>query len=480
VIELPIAGGFYKSSVIPVNTQCCVNAYPVITQSADFERHSLFGTPGLNQLTSVDTGFCRGALEMADVPYFVIGETLYRLNRTVMTSVDSFSTTTIGTIPGSTRVSMAQNGDQLMVLVPGGNGYIYDRTTDTFAQITDSDFVANGNPQHVIFIDSYFVCSTDTDKFICSNVNDGTSWDALDAGTAEADPDAIVAPAALNSRLFMLGSKTIQPFQNIGGSAFPFQAIPAATIPKGCYAPFSVITTNNAIVWIGGGENEAPGVWAYSSGYPEKISHEGIDHLLGQMTANELQAVVAWSYAENGAHFVGFGLDDSTIVYDFTSGRWHERKTRVYDEYGYPVEAPWRANAVVRAYNRTIVGDNASGKIGEASLNVYSEYGDEILRYFCSQPFENQGAPFRITKLEATTDSGAVSSDESDPQIRLAFSRDGAVFGPERSRLIGKVGERHKRQIWRKNGRFDRRAVIKISFSDKSKFALVKMQAMVA
>jgi len=372
---------------------------------------------------------------------------------------------------------MAQNGTELMILVPGGNGYIWNDSTSTFSQITDSDFTASGNPQHVRFIDGYFVCSTDSKKFTVSNLNQGLVWSALDFGTAEADPDNIVAPHVHNGRLYLLGSETTQAFQNIGGTAFPFQAIPAFVMPKGCYAPFSVVEANDTFMFIGGGEREAPAVWAFAGQGFDKVSTEGIDFLLSQLTTDDLQNIVGFSYSERGASFVGFNLSDTTIVFDTTTGRWHERRSRIYDAYGYPAEVAWRASHVVRAYQRTLVGDRLTGRIGYANLDVYDEYGDEILRYVVTQPFENESNGFAISRIEATTESGAASVAETEPQIRLSLSRNGEVFGPERSRSMGKVGDRSKRQIWNKNGYFARRASLKFSFSDKAKIALVKVDA---
>lgn len=476
-MELPIADGFYRSSSLPISSQQCVNFYPQITQTENFQRQSLFGTPGLTQIIAIDDSHCRGALEMSDVPYFVFGSSLYRLNRTLVDSVDTFTTTNLGTIAGTGNVSMAQNGTELMVLVPGGNGYIWNDSTSTFSQITDSDFTASGNPQHVRFIDGYFVCSTDSKKFTVSNLNQGLVWSALDFGTAEADPDNIVAPHVHNGRLYLLGSETTQAFQNIGGTAFPFQAIPAFVMPKGCYAPFSVVEANDTFMFIGGGEREAPAVWAFAGQGFDKVSTEGIDFLLGELTTDDLQNIVGFSYSERGASFVGFNLVETTIVFDTTTGRWHERRSRVYDAYGYSAEVAWRASHVVRAYQRTLVGDRLTGRIGYADLDVYDEYGDEILRYVVTQPFENESNGFAISRIEATTESGAASVAETEPQIRLSLSRDGEVFGPERSRSMGKVGDRNKRQIWNKNGYFARRASLKFSFSDKAKISLVKVDA---
>jgi hypothetical protein len=112
-------------------------------------QETLFGTEGIVQLDTSGQieNINRGAHEMAGKPYFVNGTRLYRLDE----SGDDYTLTFINDIEGTARVSMADNGTQLMILVPNGKGYIYNHVTDTFAEITDSDFTANGNPQFVVF-----------------------------------------------------------------------------------------------------------------------------------------------------------------------------------------------------------------------------------------------------------------------------------------------------------------------------------------
>ena len=107
---------------------------------------------------------------------------------------------------------MADNGVQLMILVPGGLGSIWVQETTTFTpdiNAVDSDFTANGAPQLVVFIDSFFACNTDSKKWIKSAANDGNSWNALDFGSAESDPDKINSIHVFNNKLYISGSETM-------------------------------------------------------------------------------------------------------------------------------------------------------------------------------------------------------------------------------------------------------------------------------
>tara|TARA_Y100001973_G_scaffold99967_2_gene160109 strand:- start:137 stop:676 length:540 start_codon:yes stop_codon:yes gene_type:complete len=175
--------------------------------------------------------------------------------------------------------------------------------------------------------------------------------------------------------------------------------------------------------------------------------------------------------------FAGWQLNQTTIVYDFTTGRWHERQSRTFDTDGFPAQVAWRCSDIIRAYGRVLAGDRLDGLIGHADLDIYEEYGSEILRWAVTQPLDNKGDSFSVPRIETTTESGGTTSVTLDPKIRMSLSRDGIVFGPEKSREIGKVGEREKRQIWRKNGWFDRVCVMKFLMSDKVKFSIVKVEA---
>jgi hypothetical protein len=401
---------------------------------------------------------------MNGVPYFVIGGHLYSM-------ASDYTLTQVGVIAGSGRVSMADNGTQLLVLVPGGNGYIYNHVTDTFALITDLDFTANGNPQQVVFIDGYFCLTTDSKKFIVSALNDGLSYNALDFGTAESDPDEIVAPIVFKNQLFIGGSQTIEAFQNIGGADFPFQRT-GLFLNKGISSPFSIQSIQDTFVFVGAGANESPAIWALSGNNVQKISTTAIDKELSALTENQVSDIYSWAYAEKGAYFVGFALPGTTLVYDTISQRWHERKSYVDGFLG-----AYRVNALVRAYNQLWVGDLVDGRIGRLSQEVYTEYGTEIRRSIVTQPFQNNMESFVLPELELTVESGVGNSDAMDPKVGLERSTDGKIWSDARYRSIGKTGEYNRRVIWNRNGRASRFELFRFTMSEPVKPVFIQMTA---
>ena len=355
---------------------------------------------------------------------------------------------------------MADNGKELMVLIPGGNGYIIDETSGTpFVQIIDASFTANGAPQYVVFIDSFFVVSTDSKKFIRSDANDGINWSALNVYTAESDPDDIVGLQVYNNKLFVMGSEITEEFNDNGGI---FQRT-GFFIDKGLYAPLSTIATNNSFMWIGGGTNEGAAVWTLNGNTPVKVSTTAIDAALQNFTLAQIQQAFSYSYAKNGAYFVGFSLPTRTFEINTVTGKWNERSSRITSSKGVISNDRWRINSVVTAYNRVMCGD--------------SQYNEAIIRTFSTQVLSDQGEAIVISSLEATMEAGVGDLVTLDPKIRISMSKDGKAFDNELTRDIGGIGQSQRRAIFYRMGRYPRLSVIKVEMSDPVKPVFIKLEA---
>lgn len=472
IIELPITDGFYVSRSLPIAAQECVNYYPtdILLTTGELLRVALFGTPGIRQLATTGTVVeqNRGSWVLNGVPYFVNGTQLYRLNA-------DFTLDSLGTIVGTDKVQMADNGTQLMILVPlSSTGYIFTTGPDTLTTVTDADFTASGNPKTLKFMDGYFVFTTNQKKIITSNLNNGLAYLATDFGSAEADPDSLVNSFPFKGQLFVFGTETTEVFSNVGGVSFPFQRIPGFILSKGLFAKDSIVQAQDSLMWVGGGKNEGPAIWALSGNSTVKISTVAIDSLLEKETS--VSGIFAWSYSQDGAYFVGWTLATTTIVYDTQSRRWHERKSSIVQN-DTLVETRWRVNSIVKAYDKIIVADFLDGRIGEANLDIYSEYGSVIQRVVSTRLFANQGRSFTVPMIEVTTESGVGNLDALDPHIRMSKSADGKVFSDERARSVGKTGEYNLRQVWRRNGRLDRFVIFKFEFSEKAKAVIWKVEA---
>lgn len=473
--QLNITNGFYVHESLPISNQDCVNWYPITNEKSALSEESLLGTPGIELLTTTGTTneYNRGCWEKGGIGYFVNGNVLYSLDYTIDgAGNETFAYTALGTIEGTERVFMADNGTQLMVLVPGGKAYIYNEQDGTpFQEITDADFRANGDPQSLLFIDGYFVCTTDEKKWIISNLNDGTTWDALDFASAEADPDSIVGIALCKNQPYILGSRTTEGFTNIGGSGFPFQRN-NVFFAKGIVGPYAVTNANDTFFIIGKGEKESPAFWMFTESGYQKISTCVIDTILSGYTAAELLNAFCWSIAQRGAYFVGLTLPDRTFVINLIDMKWHERRSHVGVS-----DVKWRVSSIMQVYGKLIVGDLYTGNIGKLAADIYKEYTENIRRIVSTMPFTNNLEPIAVPKIELTMETGISNDDCNVPIISLSMSKDGKVFNYERLRSLGMIGEYKKRLIWRRNGRFSRFGVLRFAFSDPVKPVLIRLDA---
>lgn len=482
LVPLPITNGFYNSDSLPVSHQECVNWRPNIVEvPGALSQETLIGIAGINQIST--TGQVneanRGRHVKAGRPYFLNGETLIRVDRNIDgAGVITFTNVQLGTIPGNELVSMSDNGTQLMILVPGGKGFIVNEDAGpVFQEITDTDFTANGNPQFVEFIDSFFIVTTDTKKFIKSAANDGLSWNALDAGTAEADPDVIVAPIVHRNRLYIAGSETIEDFVNQPvGADFPFIR-GGLVIPKGVFAPLSLIDTGDTFMFVGGGTNESAAIWALAGNSVQKVSTIAIDVLLGDLTDAQTENISSYTYGLDGAIFICFILPRTTICYNTITGRWHEEKSITQDDSGLDQVSSRRVSGVVTAYGLTLCGDNIDGRIGSLKSDVFTEYGELMHRTFSTQPFSDVGNAITVASLELTLASGAGDFETLDPQINMSTSTNNVTFNDEISTSIGALGEYDHRATWTRLGRFPRFVSFRFTMSDPVDPTIIKLEA---
>jgi hypothetical protein len=476
MINIPLDGK-YKSDSLTISNQLNVNCYLNIPQTQSFSQANLFGTAGITELstTGVIRQVNRGSHVKAGKPYFLNGETLYRQDLATVNGVEVFTSVALGVIAGTGRVSMADNGTQLMVLVPGGSGYIINEEAGTvFQEITAAGFTANGTPQYVEFVDSFFIVTTDTKKFIKSDPNDGLVWNALDFGSAESDPDNIVSLIVNKNRLYIAGSETIEEFQNVGSGGFPFQRT-GMFIPKGVFAPLSMINIGDSFMWIGGGTNEGASIWQLNGSSAVKISNTAIDSQIQKFSQSDTSSAFAYSFSQNGQFFVGFTFPKLTIEYNIVTGKWNERRSQIVNSKDATESIRWRVNSLVTAYGRIIVFDSRDGRIGELNEQTYTEYGKSIIRKFSTFTIFNDESSFSIPEIELTMESGVGNAAQPNPEIRLSTSTDAKKFNNPIGRYVGSEGETGKRQIWARLGRFPRMCVCLFEFSDPCKFAVLRL-----
>lgn len=473
-MQLDIATGFYASESVPFAAQRCVNWRPIVAEGGALSESALFDVWGIEAapLTGI-SGINRGGRRMAGVPYWVNGQNLYSFDR-------DHSVTDHGTIVGNGRVSMAHNGQYLVIVVPGITAYAFNNEDSTLTEIVHANFVTADT---VSFKDGYFIfTASDGEIFFVSSLNNPLEYSALDFGSAEVRPDKIVASHVNRNELFVAGDETIELFQTISTADFPFQRVPGGNIQKGVYAKHSLTDFDNSFVFVGGDVNEAAAIWKVTGAASVvKISTAAIDHEIQKYSREEVANCYAMTRAFSGNFLVYFTFTSSnrpsrTFVYDATSSAhsgglvWYERQSGVD-------EGKWRVTDMVTAYGQTYVGDSIDGRIGIIKRDVYTEYGERIHRYKTSRPFTNGQTPFFNGSLRLTMDAGQGLID-TDPQVELRFSDDGArTWSNGFWRSYGAQGEYQELPEWRRLGRIPRNRTLRFYTSEPIKSHLLRLDA---
>ena len=473
--EVPILGGFYQSRSKPLSIQRCVNLVPVIPDTPNkLSSGMLYPTNGQTIFSSI-AGEARGGHVMSNVPYFVFGNTLY--------SIDSAGvSTSIGTIEGVGLCSFADNGSYLVIVVPNGKSYTYDKAT--LAEITNTNFRKSDT---VRFKDGYFIfTASDGDVFFNSELNDPTSYRALDFGSSEVDPDAIVGQEINHNELFIINKETIELFQNIGGADFPFQRIQGANIQKGAIARDSIIRFDDTFAFLGGGHNERPAIYqVINSATANRISTDSIDEELQRYSISELENCSAFSYKQDGQQLVAFTIesasrDSVTFVYNSTASLragypvWFQNQSGIANN-------KWNVRDIQYAYGKMLC---AIPDVGVTYLDpdTYTENGSNILREFTTLPINNNGQTLFAREMELTMESGVglTSGQGSDPTVIMDYTDNNKHFGNDRNRSIGKKGDFKARAVWRRMGRIPYFRTFRFRVTDPVKTVMLKLTIDVA
>jgi len=474
-MQLEIATGFYQSDSLPLVAQRCVNWEPIVPQAAALSQRALRDVYGIDTRTltgSTIIGINRGAQVVNGVPYFINERTLY--------SFDSDNVVTDhGEIIGSGRVSLAHNGQYLVIVVPSVTGYAFNNADSTLTEITDIDFQVSDT---VSFKDGFFIfTASDGEQFFISNLNQPLVYDALDFGSAEVRPDKIVASNVNLNELRIWGEDTGELFQNVGGSGFPFKRVPGGDIQKGLRAKHSIVDFDNSFVFLGGAPNELTAVWRFEGGV-RKISTSAIDNAIQEYTEDEIADAFAFTYAYGGNFFVAFtftsiNIPSRTLVYDATTSAltgenvWHERQSGIDDD-------KWRVTEIVSVYGDLIVADSVDGRVGTLNKDTHTEYGNTIKRQKTSQPFNVDRFPLTVSKLMLTMKAGVGTIAGVDPQIKMEYSDDQAgIFRIAGLRSYGEIGNRKRIPSWCRQGQIPRDRVLRFTTTEPVKSVLLRLDA---
>lgn len=316
------------------------------------------------------------------------------------------------------------------------------------------------------FLDGYFIIQKpDSKQFNLSALNDGTTWDPLDFGIKQGYPDNIGSILADHEDLWLFGETTTEVWRDNGGNEtapFPFERDPGAFIHQGIAAPWSAVSLNNGVAWIGTDTRGGPIAWR-SQGYtPSRVSTHAVEVAWGAYST--VADAMAFVYVDRGHTFwvISFPTGNATWVYDATTNLWHER--------GF-----WSGSAVVRhlgrchcdVFGKHLVGSYATGIIYDMSLAYLDDAGTSIHRIRAAPHASNEDNWIFFSRFRLDAENtGALAPS-------LDWSVDGAVtFGTARTTTSNAVSA-FARYDWRRLGR-SRDRVFRITITAAVRVVLIE------
>jgi len=384
-MKSPILGSSYVIRSVNAADNRMVNLYPEVIAEGGKEPAYLQRCPGYTLRASVGTGPIRGLYTLGNFLYVVSGNGFYAFNTSFSSTaylaledggmmlledggdIELESLTALGYVSGTGPVSMADNGTQIFIAA-NPDGYIYNATTDEFAQITDPDFPGAVT---VGYLDGYFVFNEPNSQRVwVTQLLDGLSIDPLDFASAEGSPDGLVSLIIDHREAWLFGTNSVEVWYNSGEADFPLSRIQGAFNEIGCIAPYSVAKMDNSVFWLGA-DARGQGIVYRAQGYQgQRISTHAVEYAIQQY--GNLADATGYTYQQDGHTFyvLNFTDADTTWVYDAATGAWHERAAYRNGDF-----KRHRGNNHARFDGEPIIGDYENGNLYAFSLDVYSDNG---------------------------------------------------------------------------------------------------------
>lgn len=434
-MQIPILNGIYTDEAPDFRTSYPRNLIPV-PKDTGISKGYLRPADGLVKFGDA-IGVDRGGFRWRDVYYRVFDSKLVSID------INGFSTI-IGDVGGTNQCSFTYSFDYLAI-ASNNNLFLYDGTTLT--QVVDPDL---GTVIDVVWIDGYFM-TTDGTSLVITELDDPFSVNPLKYGSSEASPDSIKGLLTLRNEVYALNRYTIEVFDNVGSSGFPFQRVIGAMMERGVVGTHASSIFLEAVAFVGSGYNEAVAVWIGNNSTTAKISTREIDQILLEYSDDVLENIIMESITDKGHRLLYIHLPNQTLVYDGAASQvvgspvWFTLTSSIVGK------GKYLARNFVRAYGKWFCGHPISAIHGYLTDDISSHYDETIGWDFGTTIVYNEGRGAIFHELELVALTGRVPLGEN-PTVWTQYSKDGITWSMEKPIQAGKQGQRNKRLSWLSQG----------------------------
>lgn len=421
----------YPKNLVPVPAETGVSAGYLRTA----EGISQYNTPNKDI-----TGRGRGGYMWNGIAYWVMGKFLCSMNEGGLLTV-------LGDVgDNGLDVTFTKSFD-VMAIASAGSLYYWDASK--LVRVTDKNL---GVCIDVVWMDGYFV-STDGESLVVTDLNNRMTVNVLRYGSSEADPDPVVGVMKLRQELYAFNRNTIEVFDNVGGTGFPFARNVGAMIEKGAVGTQMFCRFDQVLAFVGGAEDEPCSVYLGSGGAATKIATREIEDVLLEYTESELATSSIVARMSRRHQNLIISLPRHTLVYDAAASLVLESPVWYTLHSSPDLATPFHGRHFLFGYNKWFVDDRNLPRIGLLDKDIFTQYGADVGWQFNTVLVYNESRAAVLHSVELIGAPGRASIGD-DPHLFFSWSVDGLTWSIERLISMGKQGQRTKRLAYRPKVRF--------------------------
>ena len=224
-----------------------------------------------------------------------------------------------------------------------------------------------------VFVDGYYVVGTPEGLLYNSNVEDPTTWQAINYIGVVSSADPLLAIGRTINYIVTFGSFHIEFFYDAGSSpGSPFLPYQNSVIKFGVAAKSSVVQMDNTLVWMSTSYQKGFQVMTMAGQSAQVISNQYIERIINNCNP---ASAYAFSIKTSGHSLYVLTLRDLgyTLVYDFAQNGWTYWTSTENNVEGY-----FKGQYYTKYQNMDLLQHETNGKVYEFDPNTYQDDGNPI------------------------------------------------------------------------------------------------------